>query len=167
MGGYSNFGIRRTLDGIGRFAGKAFPAYLRIQATSENTVDQNATFAQFGFQVSASGQTVATDVLITPPPLVTEVSMRDIGLNSAQLQFGAKNFKISHTFVAAQQVANNYLEPGTGLPDFYRVFRDSTVIGVWYNSRIGKIVSVTHEDIGQLPWTWNLIVNFQEQPVNP
>lgn len=162
--GYSSFGIQRTFDVASRFVGKSFPTYLRIYNQPEV---EDEEFAQFGFQVSASGQAVTTDVLIDPPAMVTDISLRDIGLNAAQLPFGSKKFQISQAWVMCRQLEKGYQEPGTELPDYYRVFRDKSVVGLYYNSRLFKIVSILPDVIGTNPTTWTLLGAFQEQPVIP
>lgn len=162
--GYSSYGIQQTLDIASRFTGKAFPTYLRVQNEPEI---QDEEFVQFGFQVSASGGAVTTDVLIDPPPIVTDIPLRDIGLNAAQLSFGSKKFQVSQGFVAQRQLEMGYQEPGTGLPDYYMVFRHPSVVGIYYNSRLFKIVSILPDVIGTNPTWWFLLGQFQEQPVVP
>lgn len=163
MGGVSNWGIRKTLDVTNRFVGHALPTYLRVTAPAASGMD-DTTASQYGFQASASsGEQVTQDILIAPPPQVTEVPMRDIGLNSAILSFGARRFLISHTWVLAQQQANNYLLADGVTPDFYRVFRDASVLGLLYNNRLFKIESCVHEDIASQSWNWNLVCNAAEQ----
>ncbi|MDE1971398.1 MAG: hypothetical protein KGI50_07535 [Patescibacteria group bacterium] len=142
------------------------PVYLRVTVPSASGAE-NQEALQYGFQMGASGQEVTQDILIYPPPMVKEVPMRDIGLNSAQLSFGSRQFLISHSWVIQRQQAQGYIEPGTGLPDFYRVFRDASVVSLYYNSREFKIVSVIHEDIAGAPWNWNIVANAEEQPVIP
>ena len=164
MGGYSQTGLTRTFDVMSRFVGKSLPTYLRVL---NSTTVQAEEFVQFGFQVSASGQAVQTDVLIDPPAVVTDISLRDIGLNAAQIPFGSKRFMISQSWVSARQQSMGYLEPGTNLPDWYRVFRDPSVVGLWYNSRLFKIISIVPEATGRAPLWWTLIGAFQEQPVVP
>lgn len=157
----SNWGMRKVMDTASQFYQAGMPVYLRVRV--QQTVEQEQ-LAQFGFQVAASGQLVTQDVQIVPQPQVQEVNMRDIGLNAAQLSFGARQFFISHTFVLQQQLVNEYYEPQTNKPDFYRVFRDQTVVGLYYNSRLFKMVSITHEDLAQAPWMWHIVGQAVEQP---
>ena len=162
MGGYSNWGLRWTLECAQRTTQSGLPVYVRTASPAVSGASSEQ-FAQFGFQISASGQDVV-DMLIDPPPVVTEVSLRDIGLNSAMISFGARRFVINHSWVRAIQEQKGYYDPNTGLPDWYRVFRDPTVVGLFYNDRLFNIVSLTHKDIAGLPWQWNLICNAAEQP---
>lgn len=159
----SNWGVRNIMDASSRFYGAGLPCYLRTLTPAGNI--QGEQILQLGFQVSASGANPTEDTQITPQPQVQEVSMHDIGLNAEQLSFGARHFYISHTWVSAQQQAKGYIEPGTGLPDYYRVFRDPTVVGLYYNSRLFKMVSIEHEELGGQSWIWHIVANAAEQPV--
>lgn len=139
------------------------PVYLRTYLPSASGASSDQA-AQFGFQVSASGSQVTQDTQVLPQPIVLEVPMRDIGLNAAQLSFGARKFIINQEFVLAIQQQNNYTDPNTGQPDYYRVFRDSSVVGLFYNDRLFKIVSLTHNDVADAPYQWTLVCNAAEQP---
>ena len=155
MGGVSNFGMRRSMDMVSRFDRAGLPVYLRVTVPSADPSQDE--FAQFGFQAAASGALVTQDVLIDPPPQVKQVSLHDIGLNSAQLSFGSRTFKISHSWVIVRQQLKGYWEPGTQQPDFTRVFIDPSVVGIWTDGRLFKIVSITHEDLGGRQWMWDII----------
>lgn len=169
MGGYSNWAFRWSQERMQRFLGHGLPTYLRVQSDVGESV-QSEEFLQFGFQVSASGQSPVQDIQIDPPAIVEEVSMHNIGLNSSVLRFGARKFTINQTWVKARQQAMGYVIPDTlpPLPDYYRVFADPTVIGIFYDARLFLVVSITHDDIGtppnQQPYVWHLICNAAEQP---
>lgn len=164
MGGYSQFGLTRSLDVLSRLVGNQ--VYLRVLSTQAENV-QSDNFAQFGFQVSASGQTVESDVAINPPPIITDIPMRDIGLNSAELSFGDKKFRISHTWVRSYQQLFGWVIEGTTVPDYYRVFRDNSVVGLKYMNRLFKIISILPIQVGSGPTWWDVIGSFQEQPPIP
>lgn len=165
MGGYSNYGFRASLERAQRFAGQSFPTYLRVY-TLEGQDALNQEYVEFGVQVSASGSMAVQDILIDPPPIVSEVPLRDIGLNSAQLSFGARRFLVNHSWVLSRQREMQYFIPDSDpqLPDWYRVFRDSSVVGLFYQNLLFKIESITHQDIGSEPWAWNIVANAAQNP---
>lgn len=162
MSRLSNWGMRRTMDVASKFYEAGLPVYLRVKL---DTQVQDTAYVQFGFQVAASGNTVTQDLLLDPPPQVEEVSLHDIGLNTAQLQFGSRHFYISHTWVKARQEEMSY-QDAAGQPDFYRVFQDKSVVGLYYNSRLFTLNSITHEDLAGAPWLWHIVASSALYPVS-
>ena len=160
MGGYSSFGIEHTFDRAARFVGRGFPCYLRTYAQPQTV---NEEFASFGFQVSASGSNASIDTKIDPPIMITDIALRDSGLNAAQLPIGSKKFQVSQHWVKKiQEQKGYYLADGT--PDYYSVFRSPTVIGLMYENRLYKIISILPDVIGRNPTWWFILGAFAEQP---
>lgn len=109
-----------------------------------------------GFVPSVTGvQSGFEDILISPPPDVKEISLHNIGLNSAKLRFGARAFLISHTWVLSRMQDAGYSDP-------MQVFNDPSVVGLYYDSRLFSIESITHEDFGGQPVTWSVVANASE-----
>jgi hypothetical protein len=149
------YGIRMLLDSNQNFLRGGLPCYLR----TKNEVEDGKPYVDLGFQVSASGSNTGfTDTQIMPQPEVTEVSLHNIGLNQARLQFGARNFKVSHTFVLNQMGLYGYTDP-------LQVWRNAIVIGLFYDNRLFSIESITHEDAGGDIIFWKLVANSTEQAV--
>jgi hypothetical protein len=103
----------------------------------------------------SGGQGGINDTLIQPPPDVEEISLHNIGIMGGKLEFGANQFLVSHTFVLAQ--ISLY-----GFTDSYQVWRDDSVMGLYYNSRLFSIESITHEEVGSGTTLWRLLCNKQE-----
>ena len=144
------------MDGNMKFSQPGLPVFLRIK----NAVDAPATvpeYVEFGFQWEPSGVplTGVTDVKINPPPSVEPVSMHNIGLNSARLQFGAHKFMISHTFVLQRMQEKGYTDP-------YQVFRSDEVIGLYHNNRLFSMESIVPHATGSSVIYWDIIANVQE-----
>lgn len=95
------------------------------------------------------------DIPVDPPPDVQEVSLHNIGIMGGRLQFGARRFLISNLFVLNQMAVRNLSDP-------YQVFRDPLVVGLYYNSRLFSIESITHEDVGGETTLWSLVANSSE-----
>jgi hypothetical protein len=159
------FGVRFLYDSHLRYWRPGLPIALRIR----NYTTPEVGYAELGFQYSPSGtaqyQAGFTDIIIKPPAEVKELSLMNIGLNSAKLMFGAKQFVISHTFVRAQMNANNYTDP-------YQVFRNPLVVGIAYPAypldavRLFSIESITHEEIAGQTLAWTLLCNAAETAVS-
>jgi len=149
------YGVRMLLDANQQFMGGGLPVYLR----TKNEVDDAQSYTDLGFQATDEGPTSGfTDTQIFPQPEVDEVSLHNIGLNQARLQFGARIFAISHTFVLNQMAENGY-------DDAMQVWRDPSVIGLFYDGRLFSIESITHEDAGgDIIW-WKLICNSTDRQV--
>ena len=147
--------LREILDGNLNFTTPGLNVYLR----TKNTVEDSQEFVEYGFQVSASGSGSGfTDTLIEPPPSVEPVSMHNIGLNQARLQFGAHKFDISHNWVSE-------IMDHLGYDDGFQVFRDPTVVGIVYNSRLFSLESILPESVNDEIIRWIIVGNMQEPTV--
>lgn len=148
-------GVRFLLDANQRLTRAGLAVYLRIK----NVDDSNSNFTKFGFQLPQTASGGFTDIKISPPPEVNEVSLHNIGLNQARLHFGARTFRVSHTFVLQQMRANQYTDP-------LQVWRNELVIGLFYDGRLFSIEDVTHEDAAGEIILWKLICNATDQLVS-
>src|SRR5208283_2639235 len=95
------------------------------------------------------------DVQIDPPPDVKEVSLHNIGILGGRLQIGERTFLVSHTFVKNRMQEMNYTDP-------MQVWRDPSVLGLYYDQRLFSIESITHEDVGGEQMLWTLLCNSHE-----
>ncbi|SRR5580765_1875859 len=151
-GGASAYGIRSLADTFLRYWQPGLPVYLRFQVVNVDDAD----YARLGFMPSVTGdQQGIYDVLIDPPADVKEVSMHNIGIFGGQLQFGARVFLISHTFVVKQMEIRNLSDP-------YDVWRGENVMGLYYNHRLFSIESIIHEDVGSETTLWSIVGNSME-----
>ena len=156
MGGASAWGIRSLADTYFRYWQPGLTCFLRFQ----NVNVQSADYAQIGFMPSVSGPVSGiVDWPITPPPDVQEVSLHNIGIMGGKLEFGARVFLISHTFVL-NEIQRRNLDPS----DPYYVWRDPAVMGLFYNYRLFSIESITHEELGGETTLWKLVCNAVESP---
>jgi hypothetical protein len=145
----SAWSIRNILDSNLKFTTPGLNVYLR----TKNSVEDSQQYVEYGLQLSASGGTSGfTDTLITPPPSVTPVSLHNIGLNQAKLMFGARQFDISHTWVLAQMAALGY-------SDSFQVFRDPSVIGLVYDTRLYSMDSIYAEAVNNEIIRWIVMGN--------
>ena len=160
-------GIQFLFDGSQRFTRAALPVYLRVR----NFQDEG-TYLEVGVPFSPTGAqafyTGYSDVLISPPPSVQDVSLHNIGLLAGRLNFGSRVFIVSHSFVKAQQREYNIEDP-------YDVWRNRTdavdgtqykVIGIVYNNRLFDIVSPTHKEVAGQMINWKLVCNALELPTS-
>lgn len=156
MGGASAWGIRSLADTFLRYWQPGLPCYLRRQ----NVLVADADYAKLGFMPSVTGgDSGINDTLIAPPPDVSEISLHNIGIMGGKLEFGANQFLISHSFVQDQMKAYKLQDP-------YKVWRDDSVMGLFYNHRLFSIESVTHEEVGSGTTLWRLLCNKHE-PSSP
>jgi hypothetical protein len=152
MGGASAWGLRSLADGFFRYFQPSSPVYLRRQ----NQLNSPNDYSALGFQPTVSGgPTGFTDLLVDPPADVKEVSLHNIGILGGRLNFGARTFLISHTFVQAVMDDEDYTDP-------YQVWRDPSVIGLYYQKRLFSIESITNETVGGYITLWYLIGNSDE-----
>lgn len=155
MSALSNYGWRNLRDQFMNWMAPGLPVYLRIK----NFDATNASALEMGFTwtppASGSQATGYSDVQIYPQPQVVEVPLRDIGLNQAKLMFGARKFSISDTWVRGRQAQMNYDDP-------YQVFRDVSVLGLYYNSRLFDMQSITHVEVGGQTFRWDIVGNALE-----
>lgn len=151
-GGASAWGIRSLADTFFRYFQPGLACFLRFQAVGTD----DSVWAGMGFMPTVTGGVSGVmDVPIDPPPDVREVSMHNIGIMGGRLQFGARTFLISHTFVINQMNVRSLTDP-------YMVWRDPMVMGLFYNGRLFTIESITHEDVGGETTLWNLVCNAHE-----
>lgn len=152
MGGASAWGLRSLADTFLRYYQPGLACYLRMQ-----TVDAaGVSYGQIGFMPAVTGALSGfQDIPVDPPPDVQEVSLHNIGIMGGRLQFGARRFLISNLFVLNQMAVRNLSDP-------YQVFRDPLVVGLYYNSRLFSIESITHEDVGGETTLWSLVANSSE-----
>jgi len=152
------YGVRFLYDQHLSFWRPGLPVALRIR----NFEVPESGYAELGFSFSPSGQMALdqgfTDICIKPQPEVKDVSFRDIGLNQGRLNFGARIFAVSHTFVLRRMKEMKYTDP-------YQVWRDPSVIGIFYNGRLFSIVVPLHEEYGGQTLVWNLTCNAPETAV--
>lgn len=152
MGGASAWGIRSLADTWMRYWQPGLKCYLRMQEQTNISSDYSA----LGFMPSVTGAPGGiTDIPIDPPPDVQDVSLHNIGIMGGRLNFGARTFLISHTFVL------NMIKKFQ-LTDPYQVWRSNSVVGLYYNSRLFSIESITHEEVGGETTFWKLICNSNE-----
>jgi hypothetical protein len=158
------FGVRFLYDSHLRFFRPGLPCALRVQ----NYTTPEAGFAELGFQFTPSGaaqpeETGFTDIPIKPPVEVWSGGTKggkggDIGLNQARLMFYSRTFYVSHTFVVKRMNLQGYSDP-------YQVWRDPTVIGLYYENRLHKIESIDNEQIAGQILAWTLETSYQETEV--
>ena len=157
-------GIQYVLDAQQQFVRAGLPCYLRVKNFTD---DEAGDTIQVGVYASPTGtaDTGFTDILIQPQPWVMDVSLENIGLNAARLQFGARIFKISNSFVVQQLQLESFIS--ANITDPYAVFRDrdgKKAIGLFYNGRLFSIESITHWDVAGQTVLWKLICNAHELP---
>lgn len=155
-------GLQFVLDTQQRFVRAGLPCYLRVANFTE---DEEGSAVETGVYFAPTGtyDTGFTDIPIDPPPYVADLSLHNIGLNAARLQFGARIFKISNTFVAAQLALDSFVE--AGITDPYAVFRKRdghSCIGLYYNGRLFSIESITHSEVAGQTIMWKLVCNAHE-----
>ena len=153
------YGVRYLYDAHLRFWRPGLPVALRIR----NYTAPATGYVELGFQYSPTGtmslEQGFTDICIHPQPEVMEVPLRDIGLNQARLMFGARKFAVSHTFVLKRMREMEY-------KDTYQVWRDPSVVGLYYNKRLFNIESITHDEYGGQTLVWTLLCNAAETLVD-
>jgi len=157
-GGASAWGIRSLADTYFRYWGPGLPTYLRFQ----NVDVRSADYSKIGFMPPVTGAVSGiSDWLITPQPDVSEISIHNIGIMGGRLNFGARRFVISHTFVLAE-ISRRNLDSS----DPYYVFRDPAVLGIYYNHRLYSIETIMHEEYGTDITLWNLVCNAVQNPAS-
>lgn len=147
----SPWALRNMMDNWLRYFQPGLPVYLRVQNVSVDTEDAFA----LGFQPTVSGDSGITDYLISPPAEVLPVSTHDIGMSGGRLQFGAKTFSISNTWVLQRMSQMGYTDP-------YQVWRDPSVVGFYHDGRLYAIESVVHRDLASQAVIWQLVCNSLE-----
>jgi hypothetical protein len=150
-------GIQMLVDAQQRYARTAGPVYLRVKNFTES-----GDYLEVGVPYVATGtgaaQTGYTDILITPPPAVHDVSMHNIGLLAGRLNFGSRIFLVSHTFVKAQMAELKINDP-------YQVFRGRAgkqAVGLFYAKKVFSIEAITHTSVSATAILWKLVGNALE-----
>lgn len=145
-------GLRFIVDDQQRFLRAGLEVFLRVQNFPNKGDSQ-----EMGLSFPDTQNVGYTDILIDPPPQVTDVSMHNIGMSGGKLNIGARNFQVSHTFVLNQRDKN------PNIPDDVSVWfnRDGStpVIGIVYENRMHNIVYYTHKEIAGETVSWRLTCN--------
>lgn len=146
-------GIRMLLDEHYRFVRSGLSVYLRLQ-----NFPNSGAFQEAGIPYPAVQDSGFTDILIDPPPQVTDVSMHNIGMSAGKLSLGARNFKISHSFVL--DMRTKYPD----IPDDISVWKnwDNTtakVIGFVYENRMHEVATLKHTEVAGETISWTITCN--------
>lgn len=166
-GGMFGLGIQLMRDGQQRFTRSGFQTFLRVQnfPSSGDFQEVGGVLAISGVGPTNSGY---TDIFIDPPPDVVDLSIHNIGMSGGKLMEGAKEFRISHTFV--ERMMAQY----PAILDAYNVFRDwdgginqtgqqtASTIGIIYADRLYSIESIIPKVTGGRTVLWIIRGNFNE-----
>lgn len=153
------YAVQHLIDTQLNWTRAAHPVYLRLR----NFVDFETSLAGgMGFAISPSGADTfnsgTTDILISPPPAITPISVHNIGQSVGKLRFGAKMFLISATFVekqvSEQSLANQDL-----------VWRGQNVVGLVNDSQLFSIEDVKKKEAAGRTVAWVLTCNSAEPMV--
>ena len=159
MGGLFGTGVQMLIDGQQNYVRGGLTAWLRLQ-----NFQASGDYQEFGVAFAPTGQPEETlgftDILIQPPPSVTDVSAHDIGNSGGKLMFGAKRFLVSNTFVQdMRQKYPNVIDPY----DIWRNWDNKTpVIGIIYNNRMHSIEEILTRELGGQTISWILMCNADE-----
>ena len=151
------FGARFIFDAHQNWTGEGLPVYLRTQNADDSAQD----YADTGFEVTVTSPALlagagTTDTLVQPPPLVEPLSLMDIGIMGGKLQFGARKFTVSHTWVMQWMIANGYSNP-------LDVFLDpSKVIGFYHDNQLWQIRQCNHIDLGGATLYWEIMCDASQ-----
>jgi hypothetical protein len=96
-----------------------------------------------------------TDILISPVPTSSMLSMHNIGMSNGKLRFGARSVRVSQSFVSAQVNAQN-------LTDQNLVWRGPQVLGLISENLLMSIEIIKHIEIAGQSIVWDLWVNCSE-----
>lgn len=150
-------GLQFLFDAQQRYTRAGLPVWLRVK-NFQDTGDFIEVGVPFTPTGAAAAETGYTDIPIVPPPAVQDVSLHNIGLNSAALRFGARVFIVSASFVNDQMAQYNITDP-------YAVFRDRdgyAAVGLFYNDRMFSIESITHKEVAGVTINYKLLCNALE-----
>jgi len=152
-------GIRMLLDGHYRFVRSGLRVYLRVQ-----NFNNSGGFQELGVPLPAATDSGYTDIMVDPPPAVTDVSMHNIGMSGGKLLMGARSFKVNHSFVLAMR------DKYKGIPDDISVFFNwdgtAKVVGFVYENRMHEIVTYKHTDVAGETISWTLTCNRVDVPLD-
>ena len=153
---FSPWALRSILDAQQTISKGGLKVYLRVMnhVASDDQVGGDDEYASYGFQTSVTGGDISgtSDLEINPPPDVQPMSDRNIGLAGGRLRFGAHSFMISHTWVKERMADMGYDDP-------YQVFRDESVVGLFYDGRVFSIEDVTGEAVANEFVSWTILAN--------
>lgn len=147
------FGAQRLFDARQRFVRGGQPVYYRIKNFPDT---QGQNYSDLGFIIAPSGTiTGTTDILITPQPDVTYVSMHNIGQSNGTLRIGARYFVVSASFVNAQMAAQS-------VTDANMIWRGPQFLGLVTEGLLFSVVTYEHKDVSGSEVLWWLTCNANE-----
>lgn len=158
MGIPFGFGLQMLFDASQRFTRAGLPVYLRVKNFKDegDYLEVGVPYAPSG---TASFESGTSDILISPPPGVQDVSMHNIGILAGRLNFGSRIFRVSNSFVEAQMKEYELSDP-------YSVWRDRDgeykTVGIVYMSRLFSIESILPKAVSGVVINWELICNALE-----
>jgi len=133
------------------------PVFMRFR---NFTPPDNQMYAQLGYVINPPSPepltTGTTDVQITPTPGTRMVSMHNIGMSQGKLRFGARDFTISQSFVALQQLAL-----GLATPD--QLWLSQQFVGLVAYGVLWTVEMYASDDVGGVPVVWTCTCNANEQ----
>lgn len=146
-------GLRDLIDGQSRFVRSGLEVYLRLQNFPKSSGD----FQELGLVFQTNTDSGYTDILIDPPPQVTDVSMHNIGMSGGRLRIGARNFQVSHTFVQKMRQLNSSIPDDIAV--WYNWDGNTPVTGILYENRMHDIVYYIHKEFAGETISWRLTCN--------
>lgn len=160
-------GIQMLYDAQQRFTRAGLQVFLRV-ANFQDVGDSYEVGIPWAPTGTAAADIGYTDYLIDPPPQVEEPKQRNVSpAVFERLNFGSRIFTISNTFVQKQLALEPLVE--AGVTDPYAVFRDrdgnGKCIGIFYDSRMFAIESVTHDEVAGGTIEWKIVGNALEVQV--
>ena len=153
---FGAYGIRRLLDANQRFCRGGLSVYLRTKTFTDNPV---ITATGLTFVPTTPNTPVGTrDTLITPPPEIKLINMHSLAMaiaSGVQLRQGARKVTVSHTWVRAIQIQQNYSDPK-------QVFNDPSVVGFVSDGLLMEVVDIIHKDAFGEIIEWVITCNTSE-----
>lgn len=159
-------GLEMILDAHLNYTRGALSVYLRVlnfPATGD-FIEVGLSYRPTGVDEGNSG---FTDILILPPPGTKPMSYFDIGISGGRLQFGARKFYVSDTFV------DLVLQTYPKIIGRYNVWRNwdgdngipgsASVVGIIYNNQLYSIVDIGRTEIAGKTINWILTCNSSEE----
>src|SRR5271165_1257011 len=141
MGILFGAGVQMLLDGQQNYVRAGLQCFLRLQNFPPQG-DWQEVGVPFTPSGAAAGETGFTDLEILPPPEVLDVSTHDIGLSGGRLQFGARTFYISDTFV--ENIREKYPEI-IYASNVWRNWDAQLVGGNWVNAT-ASVIGIIYDD---------------------
>lgn len=150
-------GVQFLFDAHQKFVRAGTPVYLRVKNFTEtgDYLEVGVPYAPTGV---AQAETGYTDILIDPPPSVQDVSLHNIGLLAARLNFGSRIFLISNTWVQQQLALLRITDP----LQVFRARDGKQVVGIFHAKKIYSIESITHTTVSGMPIVWRVVGNMLE-----